>query len=175
LNFHGAPGPTRALASELAKLISQGNIEVIDEAAVEVPPEAAIEAEPAATIYVRVPSSLKRRVDEAAKDAKLSGNAYVLRCMETCLKTISDFKELFYIAIIASNAPDSDWSVDKLQLAHGKIDDYAHALMDKMFGERGSMAGDGSTRTYSDMVGDPTADYLQTDVPPFETDIFRRF
>jgi len=38
-----------------------------------------------ATIYVRVPASLKKRVDDAARAANLSSNAWVMRCIEQCL------------------------------------------------------------------------------------------
>jgi hypothetical protein len=50
------------------------------------PPEAAAEGEPGATIYIRVPVSLKQRVEAAAAKDKLSGNAWVMRCVEKCLK-----------------------------------------------------------------------------------------
>jgi hypothetical protein len=49
------------------------------------PPEAAGEAEPGATIYVRVPATLKHRVDEAARKADASANAWMMRCIERCL------------------------------------------------------------------------------------------
>jgi predicted transcriptional regulator len=49
------------------------------------PPEAAAEAEPGATIYIRVPASLKKRVDEAAREVELSGNVWAMRCVEQCL------------------------------------------------------------------------------------------
>lgn len=39
-----------------------------------------------ATIYMRVPTSLKRRVDDAAKDQGLSGNVWAMRCVEKCLE-----------------------------------------------------------------------------------------
>ena len=49
------------------------------------PPEAAVEAVPATSLYVRVPTSLKVRIEEAAEADKLSVNAWAMRCMETCL------------------------------------------------------------------------------------------
>ena len=52
------------------------------------PPEASAEAEPAATIYIRVPASLKQRVDEAAGEAKMSGNAWAMRCIEHCMNNL---------------------------------------------------------------------------------------
>ncbi len=37
---------------------------------------------PEATIYIRVPASLKRSVDEAARDAHVPGNVWAMRCVE---------------------------------------------------------------------------------------------
>lgn len=59
------------------------------------PPEAAAEAEPGATIYIRVPASLKRAVDEAAKGDGLSGNVWSMRCVERCLGDDIRLKNLF--------------------------------------------------------------------------------
>jgi hypothetical protein len=70
---------------ELDRLVTRENIEIIDENVLLPPPEAVDEVEPAATIYVRVPAPLKKRVDEAAAGAKLSANAWVMRCLENCL------------------------------------------------------------------------------------------
>jgi hypothetical protein len=49
------------------------------------PPEAADEAVPASSLYIRVPTSLKVRIEEAAEAEKLSVNAWAMRCMETCI------------------------------------------------------------------------------------------
>jgi hypothetical protein len=57
------------------------------------PPEAEAEDEPGATIYIRVPAALKRSVDEAAKEAKVSGNVWAMRCIERCLETTAKSKE----------------------------------------------------------------------------------
>jgi predicted HicB family RNase H-like nuclease len=70
---------------ELDRLVVRQNLEIVDESVVQPPPEATAEVESAATIYVRVPAPLKRRVDEAAAGARLSANAWVMRCLETCL------------------------------------------------------------------------------------------
>ncbi len=48
-------------------------------------PEAEPETEQGATIYLRVPTTLKRRVDQAANAADLSTNAWVMRSIEGCL------------------------------------------------------------------------------------------
>jgi hypothetical protein len=133
--------------SELDKLVStMDNIEIIDEEALEAPPEASAEAEPGATIYVRVPSTLKRRVDEAARDAKLSGNAYALRCMEACLKSIEDYPELMYIRTISSAVQGDlpDWSIDKYQKALADIFEYAERLANDLFGADKFTDADGS-------------------------------
>lgn len=53
------------------------------------PPEATAEAEPGATIYIRAPASLKRRVDDAARASKVSGNVWAMRCVEQCLAEAS--------------------------------------------------------------------------------------
>jgi predicted HicB family RNase H-like nuclease len=58
------------------------------------PPEATAEAESGATIYIRVPASLKRAVDDAAKAAKVSGNVWAMRCLEKCLEATSVPDEL---------------------------------------------------------------------------------
>ena len=49
------------------------------------PPEAVAEEEPASTIYIRVPQSLKKQVDDAARAGQISGNAWAMRCIERCL------------------------------------------------------------------------------------------
>jgi predicted HicB family RNase H-like nuclease len=51
------------------------------------PPEAAAESEPGATIYIRLPASLKRSVDDAARAANLSANVWAMRCLERCLSS----------------------------------------------------------------------------------------
>jgi predicted HicB family RNase H-like nuclease len=45
-------------------------------------PEAAAETEPGATIYLRVPATLKHRVDKAASSAGMSTNAWVMQIIE---------------------------------------------------------------------------------------------
>lgn len=61
-----------------------GDVEIISNP-FDDPPEASAETEPGATLYIRVPASLKRRVDEAAKENKVSGNVWAMRCVEQCL------------------------------------------------------------------------------------------
>jgi predicted HicB family RNase H-like nuclease len=66
------------------KWILTGDVEVLRNP-FDDPPEAEAEAEPGATIYIRVPASLKRAVDEAAKTQNVSGNVWAMRCVERCL------------------------------------------------------------------------------------------
>jgi hypothetical protein len=74
-----------ALSAERAQTwMMTGDVEVFHNPFGE-PPEAAAEAEPSATIYVRVPASLKQRLEQSAKAEKLSGNAWAIRCIERCL------------------------------------------------------------------------------------------
>jgi hypothetical protein len=74
-----------AMSAEQANAwILEGNVEVIHNP-FEEPPEAEAEAEPGATITIRVPAALKRSIDEAVRKAKLSSNAWGMRCFERCL------------------------------------------------------------------------------------------
>ena len=66
------------------KWLLEGDVEIFSNP-FDDPPEATAEAEPGATIYVRVPASLKRRVDEAASKDGVSGNVWAMRCLERCL------------------------------------------------------------------------------------------
>lgn len=70
--------------ADAQKWMMEGDVEVFSNP-FDDPPEAAAEADTGATIYIRVPSSLKRRVDEAAKGEGLSGNVWSMRCVERCL------------------------------------------------------------------------------------------
>ena len=67
-----------------AWLHETNNVEIFSDVLGE-PPEATAEQEKGATIYIRVPASLKARVDRAALDQKLSSNAWAMRCIENCL------------------------------------------------------------------------------------------
>lgn len=97
------------------------------------PPEAEAEAEPGATIYIRVPAALKRNVDDAAKAAKVSGNVWTMRCVEKCLRGLSD--DIVRAWAIASNfrayANVGQWEretcIEALSEIADLIDDYANA------------------------------------------------
>jgi predicted HicB family RNase H-like nuclease len=43
------------------------------------------EDETEGTIYARIPASLKRKIEEAAKSEGLSANSWAMRCFERCL------------------------------------------------------------------------------------------
>lgn len=80
---HYMEAVTRA---ELEALVTDmDNFEIVDDEALQSPPEAGAEPEPGATIYLRVPASLKKRVDDAAARSSLSANSWALRCLENCL------------------------------------------------------------------------------------------
>ena len=51
----------------------------------DMPPEAE-GGEPATTLYLRVPPTLKARVEERAKEDGVSVNAFGIRCLESCLR-----------------------------------------------------------------------------------------
>jgi predicted HicB family RNase H-like nuclease len=71
-------------AEKAQKWLLSGDIEVLHNP-FDDPPEAAAEEEPAATLYLRIPPSLKRRIDAAAEGEKLSANVWAMRCIERCL------------------------------------------------------------------------------------------
>ena len=59
------------------------DVELMDDSFINVPEAVAkAEEEAGATIYVRTNQTLKRQAELAAKEAGLSLNAYVIRCLE---------------------------------------------------------------------------------------------
>jgi hypothetical protein len=89
---HKADGKTRlrveALSrDDLDRVIANQQVDIIDEEALanRLPPEAAEEADTSAPFYLRAPMSLKERVEAVAREANLSANAWVLRCIQNCL------------------------------------------------------------------------------------------
>jgi len=123
-------------AKEAEEWIMTGDVEIIHNPFGE-PPEAVAEETPSSTLYVRVPPSLKRRVDEAAKDANLSGNSFTLRCLERCLKHPEDYRSLFYIWDISSTfrafAADGEWSREQFIRALSEIADRTEVLTAELF------------------------------------------
>jgi hypothetical protein len=108
------------------------------------PPEAAAETEAGATLYIRVPAALKRDVDEAAREAKVSGNAWALRCVERCLHIPREMVAIFSIARGLTGGwsgdkpePDPDLDTYKLTTAVGaleEIGDLVQAYAKRYFG-----------------------------------------
>ncbi len=97
------------------------------------PPEAEAEAKPGATIYIRVPASLKRSVDEAAKAADVSGNVWAMRCVERCLNGVPDdiVRAWAIASTFRAHANDGRWQreqcVEALSEVADLIDEYANA------------------------------------------------
>ncbi len=125
--------------------IMTGEVEIIKNP-FDDPPEATAEAEPGATIYIRVPASLKRSVDEAARAAKVSGNVWAMRCVEQCLekpgtpedKPADTPEDLYHAWWIASNFrvyakdKDTEWTreecIEALSEIAGLIENAATEL-----------------------------------------------
>ena len=71
---------------EAQKWILEGEVEVFSNIFPE-PPEATAADDPktSTTLYVRIPESLKVRLEKAAAAENKSLNAWAIRCMENCL------------------------------------------------------------------------------------------
>lgn len=67
------------------KWILTGDVEVFSDVLGE-PPEAAADEDQAAgsTLYIRLPSSLKDRIEARSKQESLSVNSWAIRCFENC-------------------------------------------------------------------------------------------
>jgi hypothetical protein len=66
--------------------ILDGDVEVFHNP-FEDPPEAAEEPDGGATIYLRIPASLKARVEQMAEREDVSANTWAMRCLERCVST----------------------------------------------------------------------------------------
>ncbi len=122
---------------EINMMIERGTqIEITDESVLETPPEAAVEAEAGATIYVRVPASLKRRVDEASRDEKISGNQWAMRCMEKCLdeREIRDFPGFAFIDATAESGIEGNWPISTYIEALKEIRKWNRQICKKLIG-----------------------------------------
>lgn len=69
-------------AEKAAGWVMGQNVEILDETVFAAPPEAEAEETPAATIFVRLPASLKTRVEARAKLSSKSMNAWVVEQLE---------------------------------------------------------------------------------------------
>jgi hypothetical protein len=98
------------------------------------PPEAAAETETGATIYIRVPAALKRDVDEAAGEAKVSGNVWAMRCVEHCLEGFPNEMTAIWSIARGLTAP---WGSDKNEDA--EVDPYKSKTMVKALNEIGDL------------------------------------
>ncbi len=75
----------------LVRLVAETDgLEIIDNTVLEDPPEATAETKPEAVIFVRVPASLKQRLDDEARVAGQSANAFAARCLERCLQASAE-------------------------------------------------------------------------------------
>jgi hypothetical protein len=123
-------------AKEAEDWIMSGDVEIIHNPFGE-PPEAEAESSPASTLYVRVPSALKRQVEDAAKDDNLSVNAYMLKCAENCLKKDRLGEPLGKIWEISSTfraaRGDGKWTRDTLMEALNEIAGETENLVEEMF------------------------------------------
>lgn len=127
---------------DVARLIAKAdNLTILDSAALEEPPEAAAEGEPGSTLYVRIPSSLKRRVDEAADEAKVSGNTWAMRCMERCLsfenfQGIPELASIWYLAATVANQDTQAFSQSEALRALSEIAQLADRLSERLVGNK---------------------------------------
>jgi hypothetical protein len=70
---------------EIMKLVERtNNLVILNEQILQEPPEAAAESAPAATLYIRVPATLKDRLDTLARHENVSLNTWTMRCVERC-------------------------------------------------------------------------------------------
>lgn len=103
------------------------------------PPEANAEKDPGATIYVRVPSSLKRAVDEAAAIEKVSGNVWSMRCLERCMQDDGRLKNLLgnltYSLQYLTREDHRLGTIERLYLADELQSMIAHLWADRFSGD----------------------------------------
>ncbi len=78
-NYKSQLGPLSEVAAY--KWLEIGQVELIDDSFAEVAEATEENVETTATIYVRTTPTLKRQVEFCSKNAGLSVNAYVIRCL----------------------------------------------------------------------------------------------
>ena len=126
-------------AKEAEDWIMTGNVEIVHNPFGE-PPEAEAESAPAATLYVRVPSIVKRQVEQAAKEAKLSVNSFMLRCAENCLndRAPEPLHKIWEIsATFRAHSDHGQWTRETLIRALSEIADETEELAKEMFPDKG--------------------------------------
>lgn len=118
---------------EAHKWVLDGDVEIFSGVFPD-PPEATAEEKPGATIYIRVPQSLKARIDSASDEAKLSINAWSMRCVEKCLNTddaaADSLGRAHYLALITVVGLDA-YSKEQLSAA---MEDIAE-LIERAWGD----------------------------------------
>jgi hypothetical protein len=109
------------------------------------PPEAAAEAEPGATIYIRVPASLKRGVDEAAKEAGVSGNVWAMRCVERCAEGLpKEMSLIWHLACAYAREPEGmNYHPEKVMAAFEEIAVQVESFALRCFGDIEKAEGTG--------------------------------
>jgi hypothetical protein len=69
----------------VARLVEHiDNLTILDSSILQDPPEATDDSETTATLYIRVPASLKDRLEALAKADGVSLNTWTMRCVERC-------------------------------------------------------------------------------------------
>lgn len=97
------------------------------------PPEATADTEKGSTIYLRVPISLKQRVDEAAGEMKSSANTWAMRCVEQCLAGFPEqISKIWHIASISRAWTGDSGAEDphKAETAVRALDEIANLIED---------------------------------------------
>lgn len=65
-------------------ITSRDDVELHDDTVFNEPPEAVAEEKATTTLYLRIPQTLKEKVEAAAKGEGLSANAWATNCLQTC-------------------------------------------------------------------------------------------
>jgi predicted HicB family RNase H-like nuclease len=140
--------------------LTTGEVEVLDTSVFAEPEEAAAEREPEATLYVRVPRSLKDRIEAGANDDDLSVNAWVMRCVERCAGRhredgAVELWRAHYIASTIGTVPDG-YTLEQCIDALGQI----RGLIASAWGELDLPRAKGKdldedVLLYKDTLGDP--------------------
>lgn len=124
-------------AAQAQKWMMEGEVEVFHNPFGD-PPEATAEPEPAATLYVRAPATLKKRVDEAAREDKVSANVWAMRCVERCLRDaenralqIDMMERVWGLASQFTAVDDKHFAVSTARTAFGQIQGLVEDLYER--------------------------------------------
>ena len=118
------------------------------------PPEAEAEVEQRSTIYIRVPASLKRNVDEAAKMARVSGNVWAMRCVEKCLKGMPEpiVRAWAIASTFRAHANDGQWGRDICIEALSNVTDLLEVYSIVEFGDDSVISEAAGAERFQDSV-----------------------